>query len=369
MKLALIGAGQIGGSLALALKHSQSELTIAAYDVLPAHAEFLKTHGAADRIAVSAAEAVQGADIVVLATPLGEYRAVAAAILPTLKTGAIITDIGSVKSGVAALFPGITCIPAHPIAGSEKSGPEIATADLFRGRLAILTPENTADASSIDIIQTLWHAVGADVLHMPAPVHDQIYAHVSHLPHYIAFVSAHYFHRAGLALSAEDATLRQFFRISTSNPRMWRDIALANREMLLPALATYIALLEHFAGELRAGEKTDTDPQQALRLVPRILASSLVSGISLYEQQSGMELRPFAGNGLRDMVAPVATTSPEDDTAAISGAATAIATHLDALIVEFKSLERLIGAEDANALLAALTAMVADAAALLSPRN
>jgi prephenate dehydrogenase len=294
----------------------------------------------ADSIATSATEAVCDADIVLLAMPLAEYRPVAEAIIPALKPGAIITDVGSVKSGVAALFPDITCIPAHPIAGSEKSGVEAATADLFRDRLCILTPEGTADAASIDIIQTLWHAVGADVLHMPAAVHDQIYAHVSHLPHYIAFVSAHYFNRAGLALSTEDITLRQFLRISTSNPRMWCDIALANREMLLPALATYIALLEHFATELRAGEKTESAQKQALKLVPRILASSLVSGISLYEQQSGMALRPFAGNSLRDIVAPVATTSPEDDTAAISGAATAIADHLDALIVEFKTLER-----------------------------
>ncbi len=369
MKLALLGAGQIGASFAMALKQSQSELSICAYDAVTAHAEFLKAHGAADSIATSAAEAVRDADIVLLAMPLGEYRTIAAAILPTLKTGVIITDVGSVKSGAAALFPGITCVPAHPIAGSEKSGPEVANADLFRGRLSILTPEGTADAASIDIIQTLWHAVGADVLHMPAAVHDQIYAHVSHLPHYIAFVSAHYFHRAGLSLSAEDAMLRQFLRISTSNPRMWRDIALANREMLLPALATYIALLEHFATELRAGEKTGSDAQQALKLVPRILASSLVSGISLYEQQSGIALRPFAGNGMRDIVAPVATTSPEDDTAAISGAATAIANHLDTLIVEFKTIERLIGAEDGAEMLAALTTMVADANALLSLRN
>lgn len=234
----------------------------------------------------------------------------------------------------------------------------------------MLTPDSDTDADSLAIVETLWHAAGADVIHMPAQVHDQIYAYVSHLPHYIAFVAAAYLHRIGADMQADDAVLQQFLRISRSNPRMWTDIALENRESFLSVLATYIALLDHFATELRAGEKTETKDTVAIakNLLPRILAASLISSVSLHEQQSGLNLRPFGAGGMRDIVAPAANT-PEADTETISHNANAMADHIDAIIKDFRKLEALIGAEDAPALFDHVTNMVADAHTLATPRN
>lgn len=373
MKLALLGAGMLGGSFALALKEAREEISITAYDPITGHAEQLLAAGGIDHIAASPADAVADADIVVLAVPMGAYRAVASAIAPVLKPGAIVTDLGSVKSTMASLAPQLApaiTVPGHPIAGSEKSGPGAARADLFRGRLCILTPPEHADTTGITIITTLWHAAGADIIQMPAAVHDQIYAYVSHLPHFVAFVTASYFHGLGIRVSPDEKMLQQFLRISRSSPRMWADIAIENREFLLPVFATYVALLEHFATELRAGEKAeDADPiTVAKTLLPRILAASLISAVSLHEQQSGLDLRPFGAGGMRDIVAPAAHT-PEEDTEAISKVAPLIADHLDRLVQQFRGLERLIGAADGDALFAEISRLVSDAHSLVTPRN
>ena len=373
MKIALLGAGQLGGSFAMALKEGMHDLVIKAYDPVTAHAEFLLKSGVVDAITTSPAEAVRGAELVLLASPLGTYRPLAEAIAPALAPGTIVMDLGSVKAPMltlAALLPQARLIPAHPICGSERSGPQVARADLFRGRLCILTPEPETDPAAFGIAQTLWQATGADVIEMPVPVHDQIYAYVSHLPHIIAFVAASYFHRLGVTVTADDTMLHQFLRISRSNPLMWRDIALANREQLLPVLATYIAVLEHFATELRGGERTQTNDgaSVAKAYLPRILAASLISNVSLHEKQSGMNLRPFGAGGMRDIVAPAAH-APEGDMEAISAVSHALADHLDAIIVDFRRLETGIGAEDAAALLAELAQMVNEAHMLVSLRN
>lgn len=374
MRIALLGAGHIGGSLALALKHGGGDIHITAYDQARDHAEHLLARGAVDAVASIAADAVRDADVVFFAVPLRSYRALAQSIAPALTRGAIITDVGSVKSSmrsVATLLPTARIVPGHPIAGSEKSGPVAARDDLFKNRLCILTPADSTDADALQIIETLWHLTGADLLHMPTDVHDQIYAYVSHLPHFIAFVAASYFHALGANILPDDAILQQFLRISRSNARMWSDVALENREALLPALATYLALLEHFVTELRAGEKSEQTAeaiQVAKTLLPRILAASLISSVSLYEKQSGMDLRPFGAGGMRDIVAPAAH-APEADMEAISHASHAVADQIEAILPRFRALEKMIGAEDADGLFAAVTAMVADAHTLITPRN
>lgn len=373
MNITLIGAGQLGGSLALALRAAEGDCVITAYDAVPAHAEYLLTRGAVDATAATIEEAVREADIVVLACPLGTYREIAATLAHALDDGTILTDLGSVKQPMeelAAQVKNALVVPAHPIAGSEKSGPQAARGELFENRLCILTPNESTDTEALAIVETLWSGMGADVIQMPAAVHDQIYAYVSHLPHLIAFVAASYFHGIGIKLLAEDDVFAQFLRISRSGARMWTDISLANREALLPVLATYIALLEHFAGELRAGEKSESGAPDfvAKTLVPRILAASLISTVSLHEQQSGMNLRPFAAGGMRDIVAPAAVT-PEEDTEAISKAAHLVADHLDALIPKFKQLEKYIGAEDEAGLYSAIDGMVQHAHMLATVRN
>ena len=371
MKIILLGAGQLGGSFALALR-AGGNVFITAYDVNAHHADELLARGAVDAVATCAADAVRDADVIVFAAPLRSYRELASAIAPNIGSGTIVTDVGSVKGSmeaVAKLLPTARVVPGHPIAGTEKSGPGAANGDLFRGKLCILTPHDTTDTDAMTAVETLWHVAGADVISMPAAVHDHIYAYVSHLPHFIAFVAASYFHSLGAKMMAEDAVLQQFLRISRSNARMWTDVALENREALLPALATYIALLEHFATELRAGEKADGDRVAlATRLLPRILAASLISSVSLYEQQSGTSLRPFGAGGMRDIVAPAANT-PEGDTEEISHHASVMADIIDGIIPSFRRLEKLIGAEDEPALFALLSAMVGDAHALAETRN
>lgn len=372
MNITILGAGQLGGSIALALRQAEGDCVITAYDANPKHAEYLLAQGAVDAVTKSPSEAVMEADIVILASPLSTYRKLAEAIAPALDDGTIVTDVGSVKApmdAIAPLLPNAFVIGGHPIAGSEKAGPEVARGELFEKKLFILTLNDKTDMEAVAILETLWSGLGADVIHMPTAVHDQIYAYVSHLPHFIAFVAASYFHSLGIKMRPEDAVLQQFLRISRSNARMWTDVALANREAFLPTLATYIALLEHFATELRAGEKTESDRLDvAKKLIPRILASSLISAVSLHEQQSGANLRPFGAGGMRDIVSPAAVT-PEADTEAISHHAHTVADHLDALIARFKQLEQLVGAEDEPKLFAYIERMTQDAHLLATPRN
>ncbi len=373
LRIALLGAGQLGGSFILGLREHGADIHVTAYDPATEHAEALRARGAVDAVCTSAAEAVTGADMVVLASPLRSYRALAASIAPAVDDGCIITDLGSVKGSMhplIGLLPKAHVVPAHPIAGSEKSGPVAARGDLFAGKLCILTPDETTDTEAFRAVEALWSMVGADVIAMPWQVHDQIYAYVSHVPHYIAFVAASYFHALGVRVSAEDAVLQRFLRISRSNPRMWTDIALENREALLPALATYITLLEHFATELRAGTPTSGGDKAALAktLLPRILAASLISSVSLYEQQSASNLRPFGAGGMRDIVAPAAET-PEADTEAMSNHATQMAEIIEGIIPTFRALEQHIGAEDEPALYATLSQMVEDAHMLIKSRN
>lgn len=373
LSIALIGAGHLGGSFALALKEAGADVRITAFDADAAQADLLRERGGVDVIAPSVADAVQGQDIVMLAVPLRSYRALAAEIAPALGAQTIVTDLGSVKhsmEALAGLLPPARLVPGHPIAGGEKSGAAAASGQLFSKRLCILTPTDATNDEATNTVETLWHLTGADVLRMPVAVHDVIYAYVSHLPHAIAFVAAEALFASGTRVDANDETLQKFLRISRSNPRMWTDVFLENREALLPALATYIALLEHFATELASGADDASNDAQAVatRFVPRILASSLISSVSLYEQQSGMDLRPFGAGGMRDIVAPAAV-DPEKEFEAMSQNAKATSAALNNVIPLFRQLESLIGAEDEPALFAAITGMVNHAHAIVSTRQ
>ena len=374
LNIALLGAGQLGGSFILALRENGANLFATAYDPAAAHSETLKANGTVDVVCTTPEEAVKNADMVLFAAPLSSYRALATAIAPAITNGTIVTDLGSVKgsmTAVAQLLQQAHIVPAHPIAGSEKSGPAAARGDLFQRKLCILTPDETTDTQAFQAVEALWSLAGADVIAMPHEVHDQIYAYVSHLPHYIAFVAASYFHAHGITVAADEMMLQQFLRISRSNPRMWTDIALENRAALLPALGTYIALLDHFVSELRAGEASDAKADSkslAKALLPRVLASCLISSVSLYEQQSATNLRPFGAGGMRDIVAPAAIT-PEADTEAMSHNAVAMAEIIEAIIPDFRALESLIGAEDSPALYAHISQMVDDAHGLTELKN
>ena len=210
LHIALLGAGQLGGSFILGLRENGADIQVAAYDPAPHHSEELRARGIVDRVCASPAEAAKGADMVLIAAPMRTYRALAEAIAPALDGGTIVTDLGSVKGSMAALekiLPNAHIVPAHPIAGSEKSGPTAARGDLFKGKLLILTPDEQTDTDAFRAVEALWTLVGADVIAMPWQVHDQIYAYVSHLPHYIAFVAASYFHAIGVKILRRHAEL------------------------------------------------------------------------------------------------------------------------------------------------------------------
>lgn len=375
LRIALLGAGQLGGSFVLGLRDAGADIRVTTYDPSYTNAETLKSCGGVDEICTSAEAAARGADMVLLASPLRTYRALAKAIAPVIEDGCIVTDLGSVKGSMLVLepiLPKAHLVPAHPIAGSEKSGSSAARAHLFQGKLCILTPDETTDEKAFRAVEGLWEMLGADIIAMPAGLHDQIYAHVSHLPHYIAIIAAGYFYKLGAHIAPEESTLQQFLRISRSNPRMWTDVALENREAILPILATYVALLEHFATELRAGGKQESPAVEpatlAKTLLPRVLAASLISNVSLYEKATGQSLRAFGGAGMRDVVSPAAVT-PEADTEAMSHHAAQMAGIIEDVIPYFKQFESLLGAEDEPSLYALISELVEQAHLLVEVRN
>ena len=263
-RIALIGIGLIGSSVARAVKRDglAGEIAVATRraETLDAAARLgLFDHGTLD-----AAEAAQGADLVMICTPLGAYEAVARAIAPALKPGAIVTDVGSVKAHVfnavgAHLPDGVHLVPAHPIAGTEYSGPEAGFAELFEGRWCILTPDDKTDADAVARVDGLWRAMGAKTERMDAAHHDQVLAITSHLPHLIAYTIV------GTATDLEDhlqrevvefsaSGFRDFTRIAASDPVMWRDVFLNNRDAVLEILGRFTEDLTAMQRAIRHGD-------------------------------------------------------------------------------------------------------------------
>lgn len=249
--LALVGAGLIGGSFALALKQTGAVRAVSGVGRSAARLTVARELGLIDR-AVDWAEAGQ-ADVILLALPVGETEAVLRQLAPHLKPGAIVTDAGSTKTNVVAAAHAVLgaraadFVPGHPIAGSERSGPGAARADLYRGRRVVLTPQPDTRADAVAVVRALWEATGAQVEMLDATQHDRIFAAVSHLPHLAAFALVD--DLAGRADSElffryAASGFRDFTRIAASSPEMWRDIALANRPALLAELDGYVAALQ-----------------------------------------------------------------------------------------------------------------------------
>ena len=249
-RVAVIGVGLIGGSFALALKAAKLCGHVAGIGRGAANLQLAKERGIIDSIAAEASDA----DLVLVATPVAQFPQVLASIAPRLKPSAIVTDAGSTKRDVvaaarAALGAKISqFVPAHPIAGAEMSGAGAAQAGLFRGKRVVLTPLPENSAASLAAVEAAWTACGARVSRMSPEEHDAVFAAVSHLPHLLAYALVHEF--AGRGNSAQlfgyaAGGFRDFTRIASSHPEMWRDICVANREPLL-------AELERYADKLRA---------------------------------------------------------------------------------------------------------------------
>ncbi len=251
-RLAILGVGLIGGSLALALKRAGMVETVVGAGRGRDNLKQAIERGVIDAIADTPELAVQGADMIVLAVPVGGMPGLMQQIAPCLPAHAVLTDVGSTKQDVIAaarrfLAPHLNrFVPGHPIAGAETSGVAAAHADLFRGKDVILTPLTENDADAVERVQQLWQGCGARVALMSAAQHDRVFAAVSHLPHLAAFAlmdelasrehAPLYFRHAG-------SGFRDFTRIAGSHPEMWRDIALANREALVAELDAYIERL------------------------------------------------------------------------------------------------------------------------------
>jgi cyclohexadieny/prephenate dehydrogenase len=265
--MAVIGCGLIGSSVIRAARAAGAVGSVAVGDASEAHRAEIEALGYADLVTGDLAEAVADADLVVFAVPVLAMGPAAAAAAPALKPGATVTDVGSVKVSVAealraALPDTVHLVPGHPIAGTEQSGPAAGFAELFRGRWVILTPEadgNGAYREAVDRLSAFWAALGAQVDTMDAAHHDLVLAVTSHLPHLIAY------NIVGTAADMEEVTqaevmkysaggFRDFTRIAASDPTMWRDIFLANREAVLEILGRFTEDLQALSRAIRWGE-------------------------------------------------------------------------------------------------------------------
>jgi prephenate dehydrogenase len=260
----IIGVGLIGGSLAKALKAKGLVGTIAGAGRRRETLEQALRLGVIDRIGQGKAYGVEDADLVVLASPVGTFERIMKEIAPHLKKGCIITDVGSVKGKLisvveGALPAGRHYVPAHPIAGREKSGVAEASENLFRDRRCILTPTERTDGRALETVRDMWSLTGAMVSVMDADLHDRVFAAVSHLPHVAAF--AMMCAVAELNTGSEDylaysgAGFRDFTRIAASSPEMWKDICLMNRDNLIPMIDRYLFSLNRFKHEIIAGDE------------------------------------------------------------------------------------------------------------------
>lgn len=261
-KLCIVGVGLIGGSLARALRTAGQVREIVGHGRRPTTLQRAVELGVIDHAEVTLAAAAQGADVIVLATPVGALADMLAQ-LGRLGGDGVITDVGSTKGNIVAAartalgarFPNF--VPGHPIAGTEQSGVDAAQADLFRGRRVILTPTPETNVQALTQVRVLWEAAGAEVSQMSADEHDRILAASSHLPHMLAYLLMDLLvrrddHRTVFAASA--GGLRDVTRIAASDPVMWRDICLANREALLTVLTQY---RDEFGALMAAIERGD----------------------------------------------------------------------------------------------------------------
>jgi cyclohexadieny/prephenate dehydrogenase len=262
-RVALIGLGLIAGSMALAMRKAGLAGEIVGTARSAETRAIAREIGLVDRVAENAAEAVEGADLVVLAVPVGAMGGIAREIAPHVKPGATITDVGSVKQAViAAVAPhvpnGASFIPAHPIAGTEQSGPRAGFAELFENRWCILVP-NGASPEAVARLRALWEGMGSKIDAMEAEHHDLVLAVTSHTPHLIAYTMVGVADDLSRVTDSEvikysAAGFRDFTRIAASDPTMWRDVFLTNKDATLEILGRFTEELFALQRAIRTGD-------------------------------------------------------------------------------------------------------------------
>jgi cyclohexadieny/prephenate dehydrogenase len=283
--LALLGAGYIGGSVALAARRAGVAARVVGYDQDPEAVAVARERGIIDEVASTPEQAVAGAGLVVLAAPVGSLGALARRIAPAVPAGALVIDVGSVKGAVVAAveaaMPSGQFVGCHPIAGNERSGPAAADGSLFRDRVCFVCPGGRAAPAAVARATAFWQALGARVLTVAPEPHDAAMAAVSHLPHVAAFALA-----ASLAdrlpqlqqggpAAATTTSLRDTTRIAASSPAVWRDIFLENRAHLLPLVR---ALEGQVAALGSAIERGDAGALEALLATGRATREALTRG-------------------------------------------------------------------------------------------
>lgn len=276
-KLTIIGVGLIGGSLARALKKAEACKEIVGSNRNVSQLKKAVELGVIDRYDTDIAKAAAGADMIVLAAPVGSTEAILRQLKDHLGSTTVITDVGSTKQSVIeaarAVFgkvPG-NFVPGHPIAGTEQSGVEASSAQMFRQRRVVLTPLPETDAQALNIVRMMWEQAGAEVVQMDARTHDEILAATSHLPHVLAYTLVDTLARmerhADIFRFAAGG-FRDFTRIAASDPVMWRDICLANRVAIVKMIEIFNADLNRFAAVL-----LDEDSAALLALLERAKAA------------------------------------------------------------------------------------------------
>ena len=283
-KVALIGVGLIGSSMAHAIRRAGLATHIAGYAKRPETLARARAVGFAHSLHADIKSAVEDADLVVLAAPVGAFAELGPLVGPHVKRGAILTDVGSVKTAVVRdigphVPSGVHFIPGHPIAGTEQSGPEAGFAELFDGRWCILTPPPGTDETAVEKLRAFWQRMGSQVEIMEPKHHDLVLAITSHVPHLIAY------NIVGTAADLETVTqsevikysaggFRDFTRIAASDPTMWRDVFLNNREAVLEMLGRFNEDLSTLARAIRWG---DGDALHALFTRTRTIRRSIVA--------------------------------------------------------------------------------------------
>jgi cyclohexadieny/prephenate dehydrogenase len=262
-RVAIIGLGLLGGSIGLAVKARAPGIATTGWDRDPAVRARAAERGLVDTVHDTPESAVAGADLVILCVPVGAMGDAARAIAPGLAPQAIVSDVGSSKEAVATALaealPGATIIPAHPVAGTEQSGPDAGFATLFAGRWCILTPPEGADPAAVAALGDFWTGLGSRVEIMDAAHHDLVLAVTSHIPHLIAYTIV------GTASDLEEVTqsevikysaggFRDFTRIAASDPVMWRDVFLTNRGAVLEMLGRFVEDLTAMQRAIRSAD-------------------------------------------------------------------------------------------------------------------
>ncbi|RZV57310.1 MAG: prephenate dehydrogenase/arogenate dehydrogenase family protein [Pseudomonadales bacterium] len=269
--IAILGVGLIGGSLGLAVKAAGSVAEVRGWGRNSARLQRALDLGAVDTVTSDLAEVLHGVDCAIIATPTQHAEQLLLDTLSAAPDTTIISDVASVKANLADALQLAACaeakkaqvVLAHPIAGSEQSGVEAASATLFNDQRVILTPLANTRPGAVDKVSALWRSVGAQLHSMDAELHDRVLGHTSHLPHVLAYALVDYLNRqpeSELMFTFAGGGFRDFTRIAASDPRMWREISLANREALLDALRGYQGQLQLMVDAL---ENSDGDTLEA----------------------------------------------------------------------------------------------------------